>query len=265
MDLKLGKRAKYLIQAAFFALFLFIYSKGYLGSNYLFLAPLIVFFVSLGSIFTHYPNINIRNFFYSILMPLSIVFGSLLVMIYFPNLGDLFKILLIINFAFIYYIISLVDNIFLVIHDRDSIIPLYRAALTWSQILQVTIAIPLFAGLYKLDIISVYQVLIMAIIAFFFAQYQLWIHRFDSDAKKTGVGESIFLSFLVFFIVLGLGIATSFVPAEAFLRALFVSVGLLFGLTYLSSHLKNEINKKMMFRFGFLGLIFVLLMLLFNP
>jgi len=80
---------------------------------------------------------------------------------YFPNLGYLFKIFAIISFGSFYYFLSLVDNVFLVVQDREETIPLYRAVYGVESNYQVHSTIPLFSGIFKLGINGILQSMIM--------------------------------------------------------------------------------------------------------
>jgi hypothetical protein len=156
------------------------------------------------------------------------------------------------------------DNVFLVVHDRGELIPLYRAAVTWSLILIVIIAIPLFSGLFKLPFNPFFHVVAATISAFLFSMYQIWISKYDDDAKGMGVGEAILISFKVSFMVLTALITTMFIPSESFLRAIFVASALMFGLNYANSYLKNTTSKTMLAEYFFISLIFLFLLILFS-
>ncbi|EKD95231.1 MAG: hypothetical protein ACD_25C00010G0001, partial [uncultured bacterium] len=95
--------------------------------------------------------------------------------------------------------------------------------------------------------------------------YQIWVTRYDKDAKNTGILEKIFLSFIVFFLVFSGVIGVSFIPSEPFLKALFTSSVAMFGLSYVGAYLKNEINKKFIFQYAFITVVFLILMVVFRP
>lgn len=259
------KKNRYIIQSILVAVFVYIFTQGVVEVGLFPLISISFFLVSSGVLISHYPGINRENFFISIIMPLGVLSGAMLSLNYYPNLGSTFKILVISFFSGLYYLVSLADNVFLVVHDREEIIPLFRVAVTWSQILQVVVAIPLFAGVFKLNTHVFIHSFIVALITFLFCYYQLWIYNFEPDAKKTGVGERVYLCFLSFFIVFVSTLVVSFFPSEDFLRALFVSSVLLFVLNYISAHLKNEISRKMVFGYLSIIIIFLLAVMFFRP
>lgn len=259
------RKHKYLIQSVLASVFVYAVVQKFLPLGFWQVALVLLALVISGDFISHYPNVHRGNFLMSVLMPLGVVTGALLSLHFFPNLSMPFKLFVIAFFGGMYYLVSLVDNIFLVVHDREEMIPLYRVAVTWSQILQVVVAIPIFAGIFKLNASGFSQAFLVAFISFLFAYYQLWIYQFDSDAKKTGVGEILYLCFAAFFLVYSASFAVSFFPAEAFLRAMFVSSILLFVLTYISAYLKNEITRRIVLGYLVISLIFLFILLFFTP
>ena len=262
---KVEKKYRFAIHALFYAAFLFLHSSGFipLESFGLYFAILLV--TSFSVILVHYPNVTYRNIFMAVLLPMNLALGGTLALLLFPNISLVFKLSAIIAFSFLDYIILLINNVFLVIEDREEVIPLYRVAVTWSLILQIIVLIPLVASIYKFNVNSFYHATAVAVLAFFYSLYQIWVTRYDKDAKNAGVAEKIFLSFIVFFLVFSGVIGVSFIPSEPFLRALFTSSVAMFGLSYVSAYLKNEINKKFIFQYAFITMFFLVLMLIFRP
>lgn len=265
VKIELAKKNKYFIQSVLVGIFIYIVSQNLIELNGIQIAFLSFVLVVSGSLISHSTGIKKENFIYSIIMPLGVIFGGMLSLKFYPNLGYVFKIFVVAFFSGIYYLVSLADNIFLVVNDREEIIPLYRVAVTWSQILQVIVAIPLFAGIFKLNIVTFTHSLIISSISFLFTYYQLWVYRFEPDAKKIEVGERIYICFLSFFIVFVTSLGVSFFPSEDFLRALFTSSVLLFILNYVSAHLKNEISRRIVIRHLLITVIFIILLLFFKP
>lgn len=262
-NVEIEKKTRYLILSVVAALFIYVVSQRQFRFSFWQEIVLLVALVVSGDWISNYPAINRKNFLVSILMPFGVLCGALLSLNYFPNLGFPFKIFVIAFFGGLYYLVLLVDNIFLVVHDRTEVIPLYRVAVTWSQILQIIVAIPLFAGIFKIDTTAFIQSLLVAFVSFLFTYYQLWIYQFDSDAKNTKVGEMYYLSSFSAFIVYATSFAVSFFASKAFLRALFVSSVLLFLLTYISGYLKNEISRKMILGYLIIVLVFLALLIFF--
>jgi len=262
---KIQKKYRFLFQSFLAMLFIFLFSMGKLEISLGFLIIAALSLVVFGTILVHYPNVDLKNGFYVLLMPLSLITGALLFLSFFPNLGWVFKSAAILFFGLLYYFVSLVDNVFLVVEDREEIIPLYTVATAWSQVIQVVVAIPLFSGIFKLNLNGVIQSILVGFTAFLYVVYQIWSSRYDKDAKNIKVGESALLCFFGTFLVLAAGISVIFVPSEAFLRALLISAVLMFVLSYVASYLRNDINRKMIVQFILIFAVFLALILFFTP
>lgn len=219
----------------------------------------------LGAFTVQRGNIKADNFFYVAILPLHLTAGVLLSINYFPNLGILVKVAGLLTLFIMFYGISLVNNIFLVVIDRQNMIPLYRAAVTWLTILLVVTAIPFFAGVYKLPVSPFIQFFFIAFATFLFTLYNIWVTQFDSDTKKIPFTESIYLCMLSVFLTGVGGLSVSFFPTEPFLRALYASTYLMFGLGLSHSHLKNKIDKILVYEYLGIIIIFFLILIIFKP
>jgi hypothetical protein len=155
--------------------------------------------------------------------------------------------------------------VFIVVEDKEDTIPLYRVAITWAQILIVIIAIPFFAGVFKIPANFIMQDLVVGASSFLFALYLLWTLGFDREVVRIGAGESIMMGLMVAFFAFSSALAVSFIPAESFLRSLLCAGSLMFGLNYMVLHYKNRLNKSIIFEYVFLLAIFLLLVLIFKP
>jgi len=222
-----------------------------------------------GSYFTQYDSLSFsRGRFRGLivsLLPLSLTLGVLLSFYHFPNFSFFFKMFALVVVGFLYYIISLVNNIFLVVDEKADVFPLYRVAVTWSQILLVIVSIPVYVGIYKLHYAPIGQAIWATIPSFIFAGYYLWNLSFDKRVRRLSLLEKGINSLFCVFLVALSGLAVSFIPTEPFLRGLFSASVLLFGLNYLEGYLKNRLNKGFLYIYGGIFLIFLILILVFRP
>jgi hypothetical protein len=264
MKLRFNRKQQYLIYAL-----LSVVAIGYVWFTYVPLKSIysvIALSISvLGSLFVQKGNIKSGNFFYVAILPLHLTAGVLLSINYFPNLGLLVKVAGLVTLVAMFYGISLVNNIFLVVIYRKNMIPLYRAAVTWLTIFLVVTAIPFFAGVYKLPISALIQFIFIAIATFLFTLYNIWVTGFDSDTKKIPYTESIYLAMLSVFLTGVGGLSVSFFPTEPFLKALYASTYLMFGLGLSHAHLKNKIEKKLVLEYLGIILIFLIILIIFKP
>ncbi len=264
LSLNIDRKQRYLVQSILsFVYIYFVLFKLSIPVTYE--ITLVTLFVVIASIISHYPNVRLNNLLFSIILPWQLMIAAVLFLKFFPNLGFLFRLCVVIGTSFLYYVISLVDNIFFVVQDREEQIPLYRVAVTWAQILSIMVAIPLFSSLFKLNINAFWQGAVVSISALLFCIYQFWEAGFDKDLKRPKVGEYVLLNLLVMFMIFVGSVSVSFFPTEAFLRGSYTSIILMFGLTYVYGHLKNDIDEKIMFQYLFLIFGFFFILLIFMP
>lgn len=260
----LEKKNRFLLQSFVLGVLVFLFSYSN-GGTKLLIAVFAVLATVVGTFLTQYPNVDFRNILINLLLPLHLVLGAMLSLIYFPNLGLPIKIVSLVAFIGSFYVISLVSNVFLVVEDKNETIPLYRAALAWNQIILIVIAIPFFAGVFKLPLNGLFQSTIVSTSSFMFAIYLMWILAFDKNSRSLKVGEQVLFGLFVSFLVFACSVLVSFIPTESFLRAIFVSSALLFGLNYVQSHTKNTINRNLVLEYFIISIIFFLLLLVFKP
>ncbi len=262
--IKIERKQRFLINSVVLGILMYLFSAGIIKTTLLTLLAVTGYL--LFSVFVvHYPNLKIKSLAISSILPLFLSYGVFLTLRYFPNLALAFKILAVIGYAGLYYVVSLVDNIFLVVNERKEIIPLYRVAVTWSHIMIIVIAIPFYAGVFKLPINSLLQNIIIFLTTIILCFYSIWASRHDKGMKNVSVGEGTLLSVYSAFIVSGMSTAVSFFPTEAFMRALLVSSTLMFVMNYsITGYLKNEIYRKIIFEYLGIVLLFFLLTLIFD-
>jgi hypothetical protein len=264
MKITLEKRHKYVVHSLIL-LGLLYYFSGLTNSIGIFYIISVLLVALIGSFITQRPNSTIANTLVTGILPVSLTLGFVLSLIYFPNLSRIFKTLTLLVFSFIFYLVSLVNNVFLVVKTRKETIPLYRVASTWSKILIVIVAIPLLAGIFKINLNSLSETMLAGLSALLFYVYLIWSLKYDHEVKKYRKGELISLLALGVFFVLASNLAVSFFPTETFLRALYVSSIMIFGVSYIEGHLKNTINKRLISEHLVISTIFLILLFVFNP
>jgi len=264
MKLVIEKRHKYVaLSLLLLGLLYYFWGTGRPTGGFYVGGVLIVTLV--GSFLVQRPNSRLINTLVTGILPLSLTLGFVLSLIYFPNLSRIFKLLTLLVYAFILYMVLLVNNVFLVVEERREIIPLYRVASTWSKILISTVSIPLLAGLFKLNQNALVETAVSGLSAFLFYLYLLWSLKYNHEVKKYRAGEAIGILALCIFFVMSATLAVSFFPTETFLRALYVSSVMIFGLSYVEGHLKNTINRRLITEHLLISVVFLLLLLVFNP
>jgi len=264
LPFKLEKKHKYLIHSFLMGAVFFWFSFSSDDNKFnIFMIALVL--VSVGTLISQYPNIEIRNVYYNLLIPMHLVVGMMLSIIYFPNLGDPLKIMAAVVFSFVFYVVLLINNVFMVVEEKKELIPLYRAAVTWNQILLVIVAIPYLAGVFKMPLNAFFQGIVVSLSIFFLFSHHLWALQLDREVKQIGIGEKWLLILFMTFLGFICSITVSFVPTESFLRALFVATFLIFGVNYVQGHLKNTLTFKFVAEYFVLSIIFFLILLIYKP
>jgi hypothetical protein len=265
---KTDKKYKFSVHAVVITLYIYLASMVFWNYSFYWRIVLGLALLVVSTYLIHYPNVlYTKKRFLNFLMTLvlqSFLFGSaLLALKYYPNLSLLFKLTMLAGIGVLFYIISIVDNIFLVVSQREETIPLYRAAVPWSQILLVIVAIPLFAGIFKIPTYSYIQIGLISLLTVVLNFYQFWSYRHEENLVGVGVGGRWFFALLSGFFVLATGIATSFLPFESFLRGLTTAAALMFGLFYTSSYMRNTLSQRLLLQYNAIILAFILLGLMF--
>lgn len=204
---------------------------------------------------------------YMFILPVHIAIGAAISFFGFPNLSLIFRLILLLIIFFTYYVTLLVLNVFAVIIDRGKVIPLYRVAITWAQILSIVVSIPLFSGVFKISIHPFVHVSILALSSFSLVTFLLWaLNMVGSDrAVKEGHFklEAFGLAGLCTLWVVILAVAIMFLPFEALFRALFLSSVLLFGLGFAHNYTKHTLSKEIIIEHLTITLVFLILGLVF--
>src|SRR3989339_103607 len=261
--LNTGKKLKFVLQSALFFIFLVLLSTRVLPLNWVQAGILFVGVIAITTLVLHFPNIKIKTLAPATIMPVTLLVASLVFFSQYSDLGPFFKMFICAGFGFLYYLISLVDNVVLVVHEKEEAIPLYRAALSWSQVVQMLVAIPLLAGIYQADNIKVPYTIVLILLTTIFICYQFWVLSFDTDSKKLRVGEAVFLNLLICFFVVVANFCVVFIPGEEFLRALVISTVMLFGINYFTAYLKNSITKRVLIQYAIIIAVFFSILLVF--
>lgn len=270
--MNLSKKDKYFLLSVGTVVFLFLfsYSEGFLRQIG---AVMVLLTATLGTVLVQYTSVTSehalgyfirKTLFNTLILPVPLVLGALMSLHFFPNLGLFTKVITIGVVGGLMYALSLVTNIFLVVYERKEAFPLYRVAVTWSQILLIVVSIPFFSGIFKLPINSIFQSLLVALASGFFAKFLMWVQEMDTDVPDIDREEEIVNSGLVAFVVFAFSISTSFFPTESFLRSLLVSSVLMSSLGYLLAHYKNAVTRRLIAEYYFITAVFLFFVLTFN-
>ncbi len=261
-----NKKLRYLLLSIVTVLALYVMTMSAETPTDLFYLIGFVLLFAVGSVLVaQFTSLISTSYVLFMVLPVHLVIGFMTSFYFFPNLSVLIKMIAFILAGIIIYVLFLINNVFLVVEEKGTLIPLYNAAISWVQMIIVIIAIPYFSGIFKVPSNYISQNVFVMVSSFMFYFYMIWAVTFDPDIKKTSVSERTILATLLSFITFCCGMAVSFVPTESFLRALFLVSVVLFSLAYIQAHYKNRLNTRMIMEYGFISLIFFLILLAFNP
>lgn len=252
------KKLNFIVVSAVLAALLFV--SGYLGQasmpSYLVILTAISFFALVWSLELAGHK---RLWLNASVLPLNLIVGAVLSLFQFPNLSFYIKIAFVISIAILFYIALLVTNIFIVVETRGKMIPLFRAALTWAQILIVISCIPLYSSIFKLAMHPALQALAVIVSSYLLFSLWGWVLKLETgEADKSLILVSSFWVAIFAFNML-------FIPFEAIFRGLFLSSIVLFGLGFIQNYLKHTITRKIIIEHVVITILFLLLGLLFIP
>jgi len=253
-----------------FLLFTFLYIFGFLiveFQKYFLNSWVVVMFITLvfiGNLAVLYPGYTFKDVFYISLQPFILTLGTLLGLIYFPNLNEYFKLALILVSAGLIYISTLTNNLLIAEKVEESSLPLFRVGIIWTQIILIIQSIPLITVIYKSNLWFVYQSFFIYIYFFFssilYLHTILLFHKGERYEKR----EFLILAFQMSLVPFIGSLFTSFTSAESFLRATFITSLFMSMVGYIRGYIENTINNFLILQYSVISLIFLILLFLFN-
>ncbi len=247
----------------FFTSLLFIlnYSEGenpYVAFTFSLINIVVFYFTLLPSIAKPTRVLN------QMVVPASYIVASFLLLNFFPNLVTLFKLAFIIVSVFIYYFLLLSFNVFFVVEEKGSVIPLLRPARTTFLLIQIVAAFFFFTAIYKIiltdpfaEVTFIFQTAVVTLTAFLFSKSYWWSQNLEDEITSFVGNESLVIAFLTCFA----SIALSFYPTESFFRSLGISVTYYICINFFQSVVTHRFSNRLLFEYfiiGALALFFIL-------
>ena len=257
-----SRRTKFLIFTIMYLLGMFFleFQKFFGNALVITLFLILVFAVNL---FVLYPGYKLNDVFYISFQPLMLSFGAILGLLYFPNLNEYFKLILIVISAGLIYISTLTNNLLIAEKVEESSLPLFRVGIIWTQIILIIQSIPVMTILYKTNILFIFHSII--IFLYFFLSSILYLHTIMLFHKKEKLprGEFGVICAQMAFLPTLASLATSFISAESFLRATFITSVFMGMVGYARGYIENTINNLLIFQYSLIMLIFLAILFLF--
>lgn len=257
-----SRRTKFLIFTIIYLLGMFFieFQKFYGNALVVTLFLILVFCVNL---LVLHPGYKLNDVFYISFQPLMISFGTILGLMFFPNLNEYFKLILIVISSGLIYISTLTNNLLIAEKVEENSLPLFRVGIIWTQIILIIQSIPVLTILYKTNILFVFHSIIIFI--YFFLSSVLYLHTLMLFHKKEKLNRREFgiLCAQMAFLPTLAGISTSFISAESFLRATFITSVFMGMVGYARGYIENTINNLLIFQYSLIMLIFLAILFLF--
>ena len=257
-----SRRTKFLISTIFY-LFGILFFDFANFSKYIFLgaALFVVFIINLIAL---YPGYKLRDVVLISYLPLVLVSSTILGLIFFPNLSAVFKYLLMFFSGTFFYLSMLINNLIIAEKIEDTSLPLFRVGQVWLQILLIILTIPLITVVYKFNLHFYFHSL--AIFVYLFISSYVYLHTYlISKTDQVSTKEYILLLIEMTYLPLVASIATSFIPAESFFRATFVTSVYMAMVSYARNYIDNSLNKKLLIQYLVICTFFLLVLIVFKP
>jgi hypothetical protein len=198
-------------------------------------------------------------------VPVVYVTASFLVLNFFPNLNTLFKLAYVFFSTFLYYYLLLSINVFLVVHEKGSVIPLVRPAKTAFLLIEVVTLFLFFTAVYKIllvdpftEITFVFQTLIIGVVSFLFAEQYWWSQDLENEITSFVGNESIVIAFLCIMF----SISLSFYDSEAFFRSLALTTCFYISINFFQSVVTHRFKSNQFIEYFLISIIVGFLFLL---
>lgn len=228
---------------------------------YLSVFALVIFHLNL---LVQYPTFRKSDIMIISYLPLTIGLSTLLGLINFPNLNLFFKYSLILLSGGLFYVSCLINNLVLAEKTEDSSLPLFRVGLVWIQILLIILTIPIITAIYKLDLRFYYHSAL--VMGYLFISTHVYLHTLLISRKQQEIStrEYLTLLFQVALVPTILSLGTSLFEAETFLRATLITSIYMGMVAYLRNYIENSLNKRILWQYGLISLIFLITFFIFS-
>jgi len=211
-----------------------------------------------------YPGYRVKDLFYISFEPLVITISTLYGLAFFPNLNIFFKLILILVSGVMLYISTLTNNLTIAEKVEEGSLPLFRVGLIWTQILLIIQSIPLITVIYKINYPFYIQSLFVMI--YFFLASLSYLHTILLTKKEGEVSRSEYRILALQMLILPTlaSVSTSFISAESFLRATFITSVFMGMVGYTRNYLENSITKRLVIQYFLIFLFFLVVLVLFK-
>lgn|SRR3989344_1543104 len=246
LDNIIPKRVKFLVSAlshfVFLSVFILFWGE---GGNFK-TAGVLCLFSSLLFVYPILFGLKIGSFIRSLSVPLIFIFSSFYVLNYFPNLNVFFKLAFGVFSSFVYYFLLLSYNVFFVVEEKGSSIPLLRPARTAFLLIEIVALFLFLTSLYKFVLPEpltegtfLFQAVIIGFVTYYFVEQYWFSQNLEQEVISFVGNESLTISFMITISAISL----SFFSTESFFRALALSTVFYVSITFFQSVVTHKLNR----------------------
>lgn len=258
----LTRRIKFLIFTGVYILGSFAFQFSFIN-KYIYFGVFLVVIIIL-NLLALYPGYRVKDLFYICFEPVVITTSTMFGLIFFPNLNIVFKLALVLISGVMLYISTLTNNLTIAEKIEDSSLPLFRVGLIWTQILLIIQSIPLVTVIYKLNFHFYVQSIL--ILFYFYLASKSYLHSLllSRRGEEVNKDEIRLVTIQMTFFPFVASLATSFISAESFLRATFITSIFMGMVGYARNYLENSITKRTVIQYSLIFLFFLLVLIIFK-
>lgn len=225
------------------------------------IALLIVFIINL---LVLYPGYKFKDLIIISFLPAVIVSSTILGLIFFPNLSQLFKYILMFFSGALFYLSLLINNLIIAEKVEDTSLPLFRVGQVWLQILLIVLTIPFITVIYKFDF-KFYTHSFLIFLYLLISSY-VYLHSYlISKTNAVTYREYLILIIEMVYLPVLASIATSFISSESFFRATFITSVYMSMVSYARNYIDNSLSKRLIIQYLIISGFFLLVLIAFKP
>lgn len=260
--ISVSRRTKFLIATLLYLFGILLYDFANFNKFiFLGIALLVVFIINLVAL---HPGYKFKDLILISYLPLILASSTILGLIFFPNLSSVFRYILMFFSGGFFYLSILINNLVIAEKIEDSSLPLFRVGQVWLQIILITLTVPFITVIYKFNL-HFYSHSLIIFIYLLISSY-VYLHTYlISKPGQVSSKEFILLLIEMVYLPFVASVAISFVLAESFFRATFITCVFMAMVSYARNYVDNSLNKKLLVQYLVICTFFLLVLIVFKP
>lgn len=255
----MSKRQKYVFTSLLLAIGLYSTQLVPIDNFYRYLAIfglfIVSYFVSAWALFSDMKGVE-----WAVLVPFPGFYAVSVALFYYLLPESIISLVFIfLLFGIGTYSLLLISNIFSVAAIK--MIPLYRAALAWSFIMQLITSLFFYNSIFSFRFPFFVNAILVFLVSFPIVLHGLWVVKLEAVVSKQIINYSL----TVAFILAQLAAALSFWPATVWIASISLVTGMYVFLGLLQHHLQDRLFRSTFKEYIFIGVAVLIVMMVFTP